>query len=85
MKATYIKDPKLYKNFAAPGQESVFSTVDVEFHRRHRRLLSSAFSDNSLKTMHPIVEYRVDLTIQRMAEEMKSRGAADIFKWWQFV
>lgn len=85
VKATYIKDPKLYGNFAAPGQESVFSTVDVEFHRRHRRLLSGAFSETSLKAMHPIVKDRVDLTIQRMAEEMNSRGCADVFKWWQFV
>lgn len=85
MKATYIKDPKLYGNFAGPGQESVFSTSDIEFHRRHRRLLSSAFSENSLKTMQPIVVHRVHMTIQRMDEEMNTRGAADVFKWWQFV
>lgn len=85
VKATYLKDPKLYDNFKAPGQESVFSTIDIEFHRRHRRLLSGAFSETSLKSMHPIVERRVNLTIQRIAEEMDSRGAADIFKWWQFV
>lgn len=80
VRATYLKDPSFYATFGAPGQETIFATVDAEFHRRHRRLLSNALSETSLKFMHPIIESRVDLTIQRMADEMKSRGCADVFK-----
>lgn len=55
------------------------------FHRRHRKLLQGPFSESSLKPLQPIVEARVNLAIDRMAEEMKTRGAADVFKWWLFV
>lgn len=35
--------------------------------------------------MEPLINARVRLTIQRMQEEMKTRGVADIFKWWIFM
>lgn len=85
VKATYIKSPKFYRALSAPGTESVFSTTDVFFHRRHRKLLSGGFSESSLKLYQPIVEQRVNLAIERMGQEQESRGAADVFKWWLFV
>lgn len=65
--------------------ENLFTTVDVEFHRRHRRLLSGSLSETSLKAVHPIVEQRVELAIERMKQEMQTRGAADVFKWFLFM
>lgn len=65
--------------------QNLFTTVDVAFHRRHRRLLSSGLSETSLQAFHPIVEQRVNLAIARMGEEMQTRGAADVFKWFLFM
>lgn len=65
--------------------QNLFTTVDVEYHRRHRRLLSSSLSETSLQALHPIVEQRVTLAVDRMKEEMKSRGATDVFKWFLFM
>lgn len=85
VKATYIKSIKFYGVLTGPGQQSVFNTTDIYFHRRHRKLLSGGFSDTSLKAMLPTIEQRVKLTIQRMGEEMGTRGVADVHKWWLFV
>lgn len=84
VKATYAKAP-WYRTFATPGTENVFSTTDIEFHRRHRRLLQGPLSETNLKVFHPVVEQRVDLAIQRMKEETKSRGATDVLKWFLFL
>lgn len=84
VKATYAKAP-WYRTFATPGTENVFSTTDTDFHRRHRRLLQGPLSETNLKVFHPIVEQRVELAIQRMKEETKTRGATDILKWFLFL
>ncbi|KAF3760962.1 cytochrome P450 [Cryphonectria parasitica EP155] len=84
VKATYTKSPKFYSALKAPG-ENVFNTVDIQYHRQHRKLLSGGFSDASLQSFHPIVEGRVNLAIERMAREMETRGVADVFKWWLFM
>lgn len=84
VKATYAKAP-WYRTFATPGTENVFSTTDIEFHRRHRRLLQGPLSETNLKVFHPVIEQRVDLAIQRMKEETKIRGATDVLKWFLFL
>jgi cytochrome P450 len=83
-KERYMKST-FYTDISAPGTHTVFNTLDRDFHRRHRRLLQAPFSDASLQTFHPAIESRIRLTMQRMAEEMSARGAADIFKWWMFM
>lgn len=65
--------------------ESVFSTRDSDFHALHRRLLSGPISKSSLKSVEPIVKARVELAIQKMAAEVKSRGCMDVLKWWLFM
>lgn len=83
-KPTFQKS-MFYRRVATTGQQSLFTTVDPEYHDRHRRLLASPLSESSLKSMIPQVEARVTLAIQRIREETKSRGAADVFKWWRFM
>ncbi|KAI1073419.1 cytochrome P450 [Whalleya microplaca] len=73
-----------YKDFA-PTVTSVFSTTDVEIHRRHRKLLSSPISESGLKRFMPQIEAKVRLAIDRMGEESRNRGAVDIFKWCIFM
>jgi len=60
---------------------NVFNTNDIEFHRRHRRLLAGPMSESSLKTVEPFVREKAELAMQRIGEEMASRGVADMFKW----
>jgi len=63
----------------------MFSTTDPQFHGARRRLLASPISDSSLSHLVPQISNRVEYTIQRIAEEINNRGAADIFKWWLFM
>ncbi|KAJ6437577.1 hypothetical protein O9K51_09783 [Purpureocillium lavendulum] len=74
-----------YRLLAVPGQQGLFNTVDVEFHRRHRRLLAGPMAESSLQSMLPVIEARLALTLSRIKGEAASRGAADLFKWWIFM
>ncbi|RYO94883.1 hypothetical protein DL766_004673 [Monosporascus sp. MC13-8B] len=71
--------------YASPFFENVFSTTSVALHRRYRKLLSGPMSETSLKAMLPQIDSKVRLAVQRMGEEMYTRGAADISKWWMFM
>ncbi|KAJ0119841.1 cytochrome P450 [Diaporthe amygdali] len=83
-KETFVKSP-LYETITDSPAPSIFSTADVELHRRHRRLLAPGLSETSVTQMCPSVHSKVALTIQRMREETEARGAADIYKWWTFM
>lgn len=74
-----------YRNFVAGQVENVFSTLNVDVHRRFRRLLANPMSETSLKSMTERVHDRVSLTMDKMQEEKDQRGATDVFKWWLFM
>ncbi|KAE8396324.1 cytochrome P450 [Aspergillus alliaceus] len=80
----FLKSP-WYTLLNRKDTQSIFTTTDPKFHNAHRRLLSSPMSELSLKSMEPLIESRVRLTIQKMQEEMKARGVADVYKWWFFM
>ncbi|KAI1758847.1 putative cytochrome P450 [Hypoxylon sp. FL1150] len=79
IKNEFRKSP-WYKDLL-PGIDNVFSTIDVDFHRRHRRLLASEISESGLVQHRPTVDAKVHMAIERMAEEMEERGAADVYRW----
>lgn len=74
IKNEFRKSP-WYKDLI-PGVDNIFSTIDVEYHRRHRRLLASEISESGLVQHRPAVESKVRMAIERMAEEMEERGVA---------
>lgn len=65
--------------------ETMFTTTNPHFHSARRRLLASPISDSSLVSLLPQISNRVEYAVERISEEMKSRGAADVFKWWLFL
>ncbi|RDA88395.1 hypothetical protein CP532_5629 [Ophiocordyceps camponoti-leonardi (nom. inval.)] len=83
-KETFRKSD-FYRRIVSADTESLFSTVDIDFHRRHRRMMAGPMSETSLKSLAPRVEARVNLAISRIGQEMKERGTADVFKWWLFM
>lgn len=83
VKADFVK-ADFYKGFAT-GQENIFNTRSNDFHRRHRKLLSQPMSESSLKSMQPQIEEKVRLAIRKMGEEMSTRKAVDVCKWWMFM
>lgn len=74
-----------YRKLVPNDIENMFTTRDRQFHSARRRLLASPISDSSLTKMEPIILSRVQVAIDRMTEEMRKRGAADVFKWWLFM
>lgn len=83
-KETYHKSD-FYRDLTGQPIASIFSTSDVDMHRKLRRLLASAMSESSLKSLVPQISVLVELTIQRMKEELKVRGAIDVFQWSLFM
>ncbi|RKL32836.1 hypothetical protein BFJ72_g10336 [Fusarium proliferatum] len=83
VKDGYRKAP-FYQNLV-PNTNNLFNTLDVEFHRHHRRLLSSPLSESSLKSVEPTVDAYVKMAIGSMKREMDERGAADVAKFWLFM
>lgn len=84
IKETFHKS-KFYTNVTNNNAENVFNTPNPTYNRRLRRLLGGPMSEGSLKSLEPTVATHVDLVIQRIGEEITSRGAADVLKWWTFM
>lgn len=78
------KKPRFYE-LLVPGTTNVFNSTDTEFHRRHRRILSSPLSESSIKTVESAVDQKVKLVISKMAEEMAARQVTDVAKMWLFM
>ena len=66
------------------GSSNIFSTRNLDVHARHRRLLSSAMSEASLKNVEYIVHERASLAVEKIGLEMSKKGAADVMKWWLY-
>ncbi|KAI9925425.1 hypothetical protein ASPWEDRAFT_173096 [Aspergillus wentii DTO 134E9] len=81
----YVKS-RWYDTLGGGGIQNLFSMTDPKLHRAHRRLLAWPLSEQALKQqMEPLIRTRVDLTIQRMKEEMKTRQTVDVCKWYLFM
>lgn len=63
----------------------MFLSTDIDFHRRHRRLLASPMSQSSLVSLIPRIETRVRQAIDRISEDIHTNGSVDICRWWLFM
>ncbi|KAJ6090523.1 hypothetical protein N7486_009338 [Penicillium sp. IBT 16267x] len=76
---------EFYNVLIAKNFQNMFSTTDPKFHSSRRRLLATPISDSSLSKYEPLISSRVNLAVEKIAQEMRSRGVADVFKWWLFM
>ncbi|KAK8071440.1 cytochrome P450 [Apiospora hydei] len=83
IKGEFLKSP--WYDSLALGAPNVFNATDPNVHRRRRRLLSQPLSETGLRGLIPIIDGKIQKAIDRMASEMKDRGAADMYKWWLFM
>lgn len=67
------------------GAPSIIYSDDAD-HSRFRRLLSHAFSDNSLRGQEPIIKSYVDLLMQRLNENIAAgKNVLDMVSWYNFA
>ncbi|KAK6839182.1 Cytochrome P450 [Apiospora arundinis] len=83
IKGEFLKSP-WYKTLVL-GTPNIFNATDPRVHRHRRRHLSQPLSESGLRSVVPLIDKKIQLAIERMAFEMKDRGAADIYKWWLFM
>ncbi|KAE8363758.1 cytochrome P450 [Aspergillus caelatus] len=85
----FQKDPKLYGSPLSGISNSIGGYIDSESHSRHRRLLSHAFSERSLREQEGIVVSYVDLFIQRLRERTNVNkihiAEEDLRSWFNFT
>lgn len=74
-----------YDSLAVGGYKNIFSVRDPKAHSIRRRLLSSPMADSSLQAIEPTIDAKARLAVSQMQNEMKERGAMDVFKWWYFM
>ncbi|KAF9877845.1 benzoate 4-monooxygenase cytochrome [Colletotrichum karsti] len=83
VKGGFLKSP--FYSLLITDSSSVFNEIRPEVHRKYKRLLSNPMSETGLKTFLPRIDGKVRLAIERIREEDKTRGAADIAKWFMFL
>lgn len=64
---------------------SVFNTIYPDVHRKYKRLLSNPMSETGLKAFLPRIDAKMRLAIQRIADENRETGRADVAKWFMFL
>lgn len=84
-KAGEVENPKdhAFYKLASP---SVIEAETSEDHGRQRRIMSHAFSAQSLLEQQPLISGYVDLLIQRLREQARGEGTVvNIVKWYDFT
>ncbi|KAF5857935.1 hypothetical protein ETB97_005125 [Aspergillus alliaceus] len=76
---------EFYRHLTRYDVQNLFNTGDPKFHSERRRLLASPMSNSSIKLMEHSIDARVRLAIRRIEEEMETRRAVDVYKWWLFM
>ena len=63
---------------SAPNEEvdNLITTTDAKFHGRVRGLLSNSFTEESLRTQHPLIQHHGDTLVSKLYELAKSSGNA---------
>jgi cytochrome P450 len=58
---------------------------DREKHSQRRRLLAHPLSNSSLQDFEPLIQAKIDLAVQKIADERHRLGYADIYKWFSLM
>ena len=78
---------KWYGVFAggAGTGRNLFNEVDYYKHGQHRHLTSASYSEKWVALVEPYIAANVQLALQRIAEDMKAKSYADVFRWFMFM
>ncbi|KAH7131776.1 cytochrome P450 [Dendryphion nanum] len=85
-KPEFIRDPQFFSrsNDKTVTLPSIFNT-DHEGHRRQRRILAHAFSNNAMFEQEPIIVKYVDMFISHIHEFARAGSSVDIVRWFNFT
>ncbi|KAI5919198.1 cytochrome P450 [Camillea tinctor] len=75
-----------YRNLT-PMLTNIVNLVDIEAHRRLRRLLSAPLSETGLKSFMSQIDRKVDMAMSGMAAEARENpnNTVDVYKWFIFM
>ncbi|KAL2163757.1 hypothetical protein VTH06DRAFT_5816 [Thermothelomyces fergusii] len=80
---TFRKDPTAYRPTLS-GYPSIL-VADESDHRRHRRLLSHAFSEKALRGQEDIMKRYIDLLMARLSEKARAGEVVDMVRWYNYT
>lgn len=70
---------------APNAPNGMFFETDPKLHGTHRGRTAHQFSEKSIKSMESYIRRNIDLTVQRMSEDIKASSRTDAFKWFLFM
>ncbi|KAF4848036.1 Cytochrome P450 monooxygenase azaI [Colletotrichum siamense] len=79
IKGEYLK-ADLYDKLIT-GVVNVFTTRNLDVHKRQRRLLSSEMAESALQKHVPVVESNIRLALNRMRDDMEKNDYTDVYHW----
>ncbi|KAF4897308.1 Cytochrome P450 monooxygenase azaI [Colletotrichum viniferum] len=79
IKGEYLK-ADLYDKLIT-GVVNVFSTRNLDVHKRQRRLLSSEMAESALQKHVPVVVSNIRLALNRMRDDMEKNDYTDVYHW----
>lgn len=79
----FDKDPEFYAT-PMPGKASLLNANDAD-HTRHKRLVSSAFSDRAMREQESIIMSYIDLFIGRLHDLAKDDHEVSLEEWFNFL
>ncbi|KAL2261273.1 hypothetical protein VTK26DRAFT_4494 [Humicola hyalothermophila] len=80
---SFPKDRKMYRKTVS-GYPNIVIAND-EDHRRHRRLISHAFSEKALRGQEGVMQHYVDRLIARLTEKARAGEVVDLVRWYNFT
>ena len=84
-KGAYLKDPMFFP-LPPNGVNSIIGANEAD-HARQRRLVAHAFTEKALRQQEPILQFYVDLLVQRMHERIQgeAHGKVDMVRWYNYT
>ena len=68
----------LYNLAQMSPHHNIFDTVDVETHKRKRKIISQALTEKSMRTFEPVMSEQVDIFIQQLSISSKKSEDVDM-------
>ncbi|KAM3078473.1 hypothetical protein ACMFMG_006352 [Clarireedia jacksonii] len=62
----FMKDGAFYETFTQ--RHNIFTEVDKEFHRQHRKALNPAFSKSNIVSLQPLLASKIDAFCQKLSQ-----------------
>ena len=81
----YLKSEWYSRFTGSMPHRNLFDMTNFHEHAQHRRLLAANFAEKWISNLEPYMSKIVKLAVSKMANDFKTDGHCDVFKWFTFM